>query len=1241
MIDPRKLSARIAMAVLCVCTTLRCAAGQSPSATSDITPLTISWAAVQGINQPVLPEQGGVNVTYRVDGREVNGFLSVDSDTSLWKGGDIPNPGAPALILRDGRFSQALLRLDVGHIPRGAEILRATLRFRVEGVERKGETGSFKCYRVLTPWSKDATWVRPEPSTAVAWNGLQAGKDFEPKELGKTGPLDVGDLQKTHHYVEIPGLEDAVRRWHDGTWPNNGLLLTFEGKAIQLSIPSSEATREARVLTVGGAGDGKVFLIPDLPLLGRILLKTDDLEAAQPSISAGSIAVSNKDGILKIYETDDAGKTVGSLLSSVPLSGMSAGRIVLPNIAPVLRTWLDSGQKKKGLLLTAEGTAAGVTFTGVNSPHRPALDLQVRNHRAEDIFGPPSIRPLPGVYAKVVNGHITYNGQRLRLWGVVGYPQVERLAELGFNAERLWAPNAVDCYTPESAARGEFLTYEKGDDSKFDLADKHFADLKSHGMFVMFAALTGTVPVEHVVKDGSFIQGGNDWEEWKVAVTVKDAPLNQLTFVDERLQQMRRQHAKNLLTHVNPYTGKCYGEDEAIALYEVFNENAFLERTLTNGGLEKWPPYFKQKLQRRWNEWLGQHYADDAGLLKAWGSVKPGESLKAGTVEPAPAFEARIGYSEKRANDFVEFMVGLEDRFDQEFRAYCRSLFPAGVGVNVAGFSFDTFYRPNLPWAFTQSLGDIHCHGMYFWAVPSTLDKPPSAYVLDSFTPANMPTVVYETNSARPSPYRAEYPVKLAALASRQDWDGVFFHYWQHIGEGGSLAYLTGAMDYPHTSFYWTGVEHQTDPVMATAMALGGRIFLGQKIPPAETPEIFKAGKKALFSYANFRGINTALASFSKGSRILYSPGDDSGITVDGKPAPQTGRIAEALAAGQYVTWDWPNGRLIIDAPTVKVYVGKVSGPFCFSDGIVLRDVSTPWISFALVSADERPLTGPNATGRAYMGGVFDAKNTGFLFDYRAQGGPVEQAKKIVSYGRAPILEDRVNYKLSFPNNLHGTVTSYDFALRQTNVLKIADGNQVPQEGSTPFMNVVDIAAWGDKSSAPTDLPTIIAREDYASLVGGTTDNGGKAGNAVSGALFPVSGMNWTTNLDDAQTALRDSPLIFTSLGKPDTSRTLESSFLVTDAQLPLLWNSLADVMFTFQQNRLAKVEVTFKQPPSVAEVIDVFTKALGEPVQKKLDTQYGVTEIHWSTHAQLPDVFVTESQGVMKVIYQPPAALH
>jgi hypothetical protein len=426
---------------------------------------------------------------------------------------------------------------------------------------------------------------------------------------------------------------------------------------------------------------------------------------------------------------------------------------------------------------------------------------------------------------------------------------------------------------------------------------------------------------------------------------------------------------------------------------------------------------------------------------------------------------------------------------------------------------------------------------------------------------------------------------------------------------------------------------------MDTAMALGGRIFLGNMLPPAKDPDVFKIGKQALFSYSAWRGIDIADSTFSKGSRLQYAPNDDSGVTLNGMPVPPAGRIEQAIASGPDVTWDWPNGRLIIDAPNVKTYVGRVNGSFRFSDGITLGNINTPWIAFSMSSADGKPLTGPDATKRILMNGVFDAKNSDFAFDYNVVGGPIDQAKAIRNPGHAPTLVDQVEYKVWFPNQFDGALKDYDFALRETSSSPISKDNVVTQQGPTPYMDVLEINQWGGEGTLPLAQATAITKQDYSrasqSAVTGATS--GVA--AQSGTSFPVDGMDWSMPYPAAQHFLENSTLIFTSVTKLDPSNAPDKTVTVTGAQVPSLWNSLADIVLSFSNNKMTKVEVTFSQPPAVDEVVTKFSAALGDPVEKKVEAQYGTTEMHWASKPGLPDVFVTESQGIMKIIYQPPSS--
>ena len=215
-------------------------------------------------------------------------------------------------------------------------------------------------------------------------------------------------------------------------------------------------------------------------------------------------------------------------------------------------------------------------------------------------------------------------------------------------------------------------------------------------------------------------------------------------------------------------------------------------------------------------------------------------------------------------------------------------------------------------------------------------------------------------------------------------------------------------MAYMNVDHYWTAVQHQNDPVMCSAMAVAGQIFLHSAIHAAPKPVVAEVGKNVLFSYDAYHGVPIGQQAFSSGSKMRFEMNKASGLTIDGAAPQAAQRITEAVAGGDEILWDWPNSRLIIDAPTIKAYVGKFTGPYKFKDGIVLSNVSTPFVVFTMASADGRKLTGPDAAQRINMIAVADARNTNFKFNWDVQGGPVEMAKAIIDRGRPPVIVDDV-----------------------------------------------------------------------------------------------------------------------------------------------------------------------------------------------------------------------------------------
>ncbi|MEI9997926.1 MAG: hypothetical protein WDO13_01530 [Verrucomicrobiota bacterium] len=526
--------------------------------------LDTHWLAAAGSSQPAVEGTPGVSVHYQVNGQSREVFLPFRKDTYLWQGGDSGKTNDAILHLRDNRFAVALAQLDLSPLPKDAEITDATLNLRIVYVQNKGQAGVIRCSRVLVPWAEDATWLKPDHTADKTWKGMVAGQDYvsEPftsADIARFEPVKGGQA------IEIPGFADALRAWQKGTWENDGFVLSYSGPAVQVGLLSSKA-HPRHTIILGGETAGSLLLVPNLPLLGRLAPKPEDILEAHPvlTIHANDKAAAAAPPQVNIYEVtpSDDGKSLAAqsekkLLTTIPVTGLTPdGKLILPDVGKLLQTWMSAPDAPHALDIEMAGASGdkGVSVSN-DGADAPSLQLTLPSYQLAQLFHPP-LSPQPGVYTQVNNGHLFYNGRRLRLWGVVGAPDVSRIVDMGFNAERIWGPGAHVAYTPASAKAGEFASYTKGDKSKFDKADEHFAELKSHGLFVMFAALNDSIPPTLLLDDDSFVTKGDDWEAWKAAIK-KGGNFNGYLYVDPRLQEIKKRYAQNLLTHVNPYTGRA------------------------------------------------------------------------------------------------------------------------------------------------------------------------------------------------------------------------------------------------------------------------------------------------------------------------------------------------------------------------------------------------------------------------------------------------------------------------------------------------------------------------------------------------------------------------------------------------------------------------------------------------------------------------------------------------------------
>ncbi|MDR3108305.1 MAG: carbohydrate binding domain-containing protein, partial [Planctomycetaceae bacterium] len=82
--------------------------------------------------------------------------------------------------------------------------------------------------------------------------------------------------------------------------------------------------------------------------------------------------------------------------------------------------------------------------------------------------------------------------------------------------------------------------------------------------------------------------------------------------------EANKEYARQLLTHVNKYTGNAYKDEPAVAMIEINNENSVICMWGGWGGLDKIRGEYLDDFQKQWNRWLSDKYKTDAALQKAW-----------------------------------------------------------------------------------------------------------------------------------------------------------------------------------------------------------------------------------------------------------------------------------------------------------------------------------------------------------------------------------------------------------------------------------------------------------------------------------------------------------------------------------------------------------------------------------------------------------------------------------------------
>jgi len=100
---------------------------------------------------------------------------------------------------------------------------------------------------------------------------------------------------------------------------------------------------------------------------------------------------------------------------------------------------------------------------------------------------------------------------------------------------------------------------------------------------------------------------------------------------EPRMIDLQKQYARDLLTHVNPYTKTAYTDEPAVAFVEISNEDA-LFTVWGWGDVDTLPEPYATTFRTLWNNWLREKYGSTEKLRKAWnaGQWPLGEEMLTG-----------------------------------------------------------------------------------------------------------------------------------------------------------------------------------------------------------------------------------------------------------------------------------------------------------------------------------------------------------------------------------------------------------------------------------------------------------------------------------------------------------------------------------------------------------------------------------------------------------------------------------
>ena len=346
-------------------------------------------------------------------------------------------------------------------------------------------------------------------------------------------------------------------------------------------------------------------------------------------------------------------------------------------------------------------------------------------------------------FVHVKDGHLFAGEKRLRIFGVntcfgANFPRHEdaekvaaRMAKFGINCVRFHHMDMMSAPGGIFAQDGRTL-----DPGQLDRLDFFIAELKKNGIYAdLNLHVSRTYPDRPRLEKWSNPDYDKGVDNYCAAMIA-----------------LQKDYARDLLTHVNAYTGNRYADEPAVALVEINNENAFGFQWWA-GQMDGLPWVYRDELESLWSRWILKRYGSDEAARKAWaeGAREPGAEMLSTATEGAHEF------------GMASFRPGTAD-VDGSPRNT-----PPGAAGNIPALP-EAKAALKTAWTFETHGGAVAKHSEKDGAITVNVEKPGTEawHVQFSATPLAVKAGIYEVRFFVHAP--KDTSLSIALMQSHEPW---------------------------------------------------------------------------------------------------------------------------------------------------------------------------------------------------------------------------------------------------------------------------------------------------------------------------------------------------------------------------------------------------------------------------------------------------------------------------------------